>query len=163
MPFRFVPREGVQSKLLTKQGASAYGTPFKGKRLRLRSLHAETPSHPSEWPASRTAGLTRLNAPAARRAPQPTALQVSHSAHCLHCRASTSRSQAPGSWHGVCESSGACSWPQESAIRTGLRSLLGRPCGDGWLCVCPPDDHYGRPRLRPRVSLPAWLSVYLPL
>ena len=38
MPFRFVPREGVQSKLLTKQGASAYGTPFKGKRLRLRSL-----------------------------------------------------------------------------------------------------------------------------
>ena len=35
--------------------------------------------------------------------------------------------------------------------------------GDGWLCVCPPDDHHGRPRLRPRVSLPAWLSVYLPL
>ena len=97
MPFRFVPREGVQSKLLTKQGASAYGTPFKGKRLRLRSLHAETPSHPSEWPASRTAGLTRLNAPAARRAPQPTALQVSHSAHCLHCRASTDQSQARGS------------------------------------------------------------------
>jgi hypothetical protein len=38
MPFRFVPRDGVQSKLLTKKTAAAYGTPFKGKRLRLRSL-----------------------------------------------------------------------------------------------------------------------------
>ena len=38
MPFRFVPRDGVRSKLLTKKKASAYGTPFKGKRLRLRKL-----------------------------------------------------------------------------------------------------------------------------
>ena len=37
MPFRFVRRDGVQSKLLTKKSAAAYGTPFKGKRLRLRA------------------------------------------------------------------------------------------------------------------------------
>ena len=37
MPFRFVRREGVQSKLLTKKSAAAYGTPFKGRRLRLRT------------------------------------------------------------------------------------------------------------------------------
>lgn len=38
MRFPFVRRDGVQSKLLTKKTASAYGTLFKGKRLRLRSL-----------------------------------------------------------------------------------------------------------------------------
>ena len=71
MRFPFVRRDGVQSKLLTKKTASAYGTLFKGKRLRLRSL------------------------------------QVSHSAHCLSCLASTSQSQAPDSWLWVCESPGA--------------------------------------------------------
>ena len=35
--------------------------------------------------------------------------------------------------------------------------------GGGQLCVCPPDDHNGRPRLRPCVSLSACLSICLPV
>ena len=53
MRFPFVRRDGVQSKLLTKKNASAYGTLFKGKRLRLRSLARLTQCPLPELPGQR--------------------------------------------------------------------------------------------------------------
>ena len=62
MPFRFLPSEGVRCKLLTKKTASAYGTPFKGKRLRLRKL---------EKSASRTATKERRDREGRSRKARP--------------------------------------------------------------------------------------------